>query len=160
LAAAPSRSALEQALALRRRSAPPSDPGVIQCLDRLALLSLRQERGAEALWRLERSVALREGLPAADPATLAVRLDQLGGLYLKQNRLADAETALTRALRLSVTALGPGDPSVMARSMRLADLYLKHGKRPPGGGDDLTPLKRTVKLAPLALRARSAERAR
>jgi tetratricopeptide (TPR) repeat protein len=179
----------ERALALRLAARPDGDPSVATSLNNLGMLHLSRGRDEDAERMLTRALALREKFlpddhpdlaatcanlakalerrgkpgeraPAADPTTLAVRLDQLGGLYLKQNRLADAETALTRALRLSVTALGPGDPSVMARSMRLADLYLKQGKRPPGGGEDLAPLKMTVKLAPLALRARSAERAR
>lgn len=123
---AEAESAVQQALALREKSAGPEDPAVADLLVTLARLQRRQNKldGVEAL--LARAEKIRVKAFSRPTAPVADVLLERAMLLSSQKHYPDAETLFRDALQIKEKSLGSEDPDVAGALRSLADTAKLH----------------------------------
>src|SRR5206468_6564497 len=114
---------LDQALALRVKTAGPESSIVAVVKERLAASLANSGNAGRARQLLEESVTTLGRDPDANAADLAASLTTLGGLLANRGDLAGASDALSKALELRTKVFGPDHPETAATLFRQA--YVK-----------------------------------
>ena len=143
----PAQDNLEQALALRVKTAGPGAVVVAVVKERLGALLANAGNSARAKQLLAESVTALERDPQANGAELAASLTTLGGFLTNRGDLGGARDALGRALEIRTALYGPDHPETAATLFRQAFLKRKEGD--PVAALDLARKVLAVRLAKL-----------
>lgn len=117
-------SALKEALAIRERLLPPSDPDVAEALLERGDILVYMGDYAQAEVLLKRALAIREKALGPDPLAVAECLNDLGELYRVQGEYDTAEPLYKRSLAIREKALGPDHVAVAESLNNLALVYI------------------------------------